>query len=89
MQITKFETLENQLIMLRGVLVLIDRDVADLYCVETKRINEAVKNNLDKFPNESYTIELQEDEKVYVVENFDHLLKLKYSPYTPKAFTES
>ena len=88
MQITNFKTLEKQLIMLRGVLVLIDKDVATLYGVETKRVNEAVKNNLDKFPNDSYIIELEEDEKVYVVENFDHLSKLKYSPHTLKAFTE-
>ena len=86
--VTKFETLESKLITLRETLVLLDRDVADLYGVETKRVNEAVKNNLDKFPDESYIIELQEDEKSYVVENFDHLSKLKYSPHTPKAFTE-
>jgi len=86
--VTKFETLESKLITLRETLVLLDRDVADLYGVETKRVNEAVKNNLDKFPDESYIIELQEDEKAYVVENFDHLSKLKYSPHTPKAFTE-
>ena len=39
------------IIELRGEKVLIDRDVAKLYGVETKRINEAVKNNRDKFPN--------------------------------------
>ena len=87
-KITKFETLSGKLIGLRDTLVLIDTDVASLYGVETKRINEAVKNNVTKFPNQTYMIELLEDEKKYVVENFDHLSKLKYSPHTPKAFTE-
>ena len=42
--------IETRLIELRGQKVLIDRDVAELYGVETKRVNEAVKNNPDKFP---------------------------------------
>ncbi len=88
MQIIKFETLESKLIALRDTLVLIDKDVAEIYGVETKRVNEAVKNNQGKFPDETYVIELFEDEKKYVVENFDHLSKLKYSPHVPKAFTE-
>ncbi len=88
MQVTKFETLESKLILLRDITILIDMDVAILYGVETKRINEAVKNNFDKFPDETYIIELAEEEKQYVVENFDHLSKIKYSPHTPKAFTE-
>lgn len=88
MNITKFETLENKLITLRDTLVLLDKDVAQLYGVETKRVNEAVKNNIDKFPNKSYILELTKEEKKQVVENFDHLSKLKYSPHLPKAFTE-
>lgn len=88
MQVVKFETLEGKLVKVRDVLVLIDKDIADLFQVETKRINEAVKNNLGKFPNETYIIELNENEKSYVVENFDHLSKIKYSPHMPKAFTE-
>ena len=77
MEITKFETLENKLIKIRDTFVLLDKDVADLFKVETKRVNEAVKNNYDKFPDETYLIELEKDEKSYVVENFDHLAKLK------------
>ncbi len=88
MEITKFETLENKLVEIKNTLVLVDKDVAELFKVETKRINEAVKNNKDKFPNETYIIELNKDEKKYVVENFDHLSKLKYSPNNPKVFTE-
>ena len=69
------------IIELRGEKVLIDRDVAKLYGVETKRINEAVKNNRDKFPN-GYMFSLQ------VSENFDRFSSLKHSPVEPKAFTE-
>ena len=79
--------IEARLIELRGQKVLIDRDVAELYGVETRRVNEAVKNNLEKFP-EGYVITLQSAEKQYVVENFDHLKPIKNSPVEPRAFTE-
>lgn len=87
MQITKFETLENKLIKIRDTLLLIDKDIAELFSVETRDINKAVKNNPDKFPS-GYIIELSKEEKQKVVENFHHLEKLKYSPHTTKAFTE-
>lgn len=45
-----FEEIEDKIITLRGQKVLLDRDVAILYGVETKRVNEALRNNLDKFP---------------------------------------
>ena len=54
--------------------------------METKRVNEAVRNNPDKFP-EGYIFKLSKEEKQEVVEIFDHL-NLKFSPTTPKAFTE-
>ena len=66
------------IIELRGEKVLIDRDVAKLYGVETRDINKAVKNNADKFP-ENYCFSLQLSEKQELVEN---------SPVEPKAFTE-
>ena len=62
--------IETRLIELRGQKILIDRDVAALYGVETRRVNEAVKNNLDKFP-QGYFFTLQNTEKQYLVENFD------------------
>jgi len=79
--------IEARLIELRGQKVLIDRDVAELYGVETKRVNEAVKNNPDKFPK-GYFFTLQNTEKQYLVENFDHFKTLKNSPVEPRAFTE-
>lgn len=81
MEIVKYEKVEDKIIKIRNQKVILDSDV---YGVETKRINEAVKNNTDKFP-QGYIIELTEDEKQEVVENFDHLQKVKFSPNLPKA----
>jgi hypothetical protein len=59
--IIKFENLKDRIIEIRDQKVLLDVDVAEIYCVETKRINEAVKNNPDKFPT-GYIIELDKVE---------------------------
>ena len=87
-EVVKYEQVKDRIITLRGVPVLLDADVAQLYGVETKRVNEAVKNNPDKFP-EGFLFSLSDEEKTEVVENFDHLQKLKFSPVNPTAFTES
>jgi len=87
MTVVRFENLENKLIEYKNSVVLIDSDVAELYGVETREINQAVSNNLDKFPD-GYIIELTKDEKLEVIKKFDHLEKLKYSPHLPKIFTE-
>lgn len=55
------QEVEKRIIELRGMKVLLDSDVAMLYGVETKRVNEAVRNNPDKFPEE-YIIELNDKE---------------------------
>lgn len=83
----KFSDVRDKVVRLRDQDVLLDFSVAELYGVETKRVNEAVRNNPDKFPD-GYIFELQQSEKQYVVENFDHMQGLKKSPVTPKAFTE-
>ena len=57
MDIVKFEHVESKILEIRGEKVILDSDLAELYGVETKRINESVKNNPDKFP-ESYLFEL-------------------------------
>jgi phage regulator Rha-like protein len=85
--VVKFNSVEDKIIAIRNQHVILDCDVADLYGVETKRVNEAIKNNPNKFP-EGYVFELQVTEKEEVVENFDHLEGLKFSPSLPKAFTE-
>ena len=73
--IVKYEQVKDRIIILRGEPVLLDADVAQLYGVETKRVNEAVKNNPEKFPD-GFLFPLSNEEKSEVVENFDHLQKL-------------
>ena len=87
MEIIKFEELENKLIKYNEEFVLVDRDVAQLYGVETRDINKAVANNPEKFPK-GYIIELNEDEKKELVENFHRFNTLKHSTVAPHAFTE-
>lgn len=81
------QDVEARMLQLRGQYVLLDRDVAELYGVETKRINEAVKNNPDKFPSR-YLMEVDKYEKNELVENFDRFKNLKHSTVSPTAFTE-
>jgi len=84
--IVKIEELQDLIIEIRGEEVLLDADVAKVYGVETKRINEAVKNNPEKFP-EGYILQVTKDE-------FENLRsKISTSSwggrrYSPKAFTE-
>jgi phage regulator Rha-like protein len=87
MEITRFNTLSNKLLTLKNTLVLIDRDVAELFGVETKEVNKAVKNNPDKFPD-GYAFELTKEEKNELVKNFHRFNSLKHSTVPPKAFTE-
>ena len=65
---------EARMIVLRNQLVLIDADVAVLYGVKTREVNQAVKNNPGKFPY-GYLFELDKYEKEEVVKNFDHLIR--------------
>ena len=83
----KFDAIEGLVFALRDQQILVDTDVAMLYGVETKRINEAVKNNPDRFPD-GYIFHLTSEEKKELVENFDRFEKLKHSSVNPKAFTE-
>ncbi len=78
---------ESKIIVVRNIQVILDRDVAELYGVTTKVVNQAIRNNPDKFPS-GYVIELTNSEKEYVVKNFDHLETLKFSHATVKGFTE-
>ena len=87
MNIIKIDVIKDLLLTIDNKNVLLDKDVAVLYGVETKRINEAVKNNKDRFPN-GYIIEVNKDIKNELVENFDRFKTLKYSTTNPKAFTE-
>lgn len=87
MDVIKYEEVENKIIEIRDQKIIIDSDVAELYGVETKRINEAVSRNLDKFPD-GYLITLDEKEKNELVANCDRFDALKHSTVMPKGFTE-
>ncbi len=78
---------ENKIIILRGQQVILDADVAELYGVETRDINKAVRNNPEKFPP-GYIFEINESEKNELVENFHRFERQKHSTVFPKAFTE-
>ncbi|MBR3386707.1 MAG: ORF6N domain-containing protein [Bacteroidales bacterium] len=75
---------ESRMISLRGQMVILDKDVAVLYQVKTKHVNQAVKNNPEKFP-EGYVFELN-DEEMEQVKIFDQ--SSSRSHYSAKAFTE-
>ena len=79
--------IENRILLIRGEKVIIDADLAEFYGVPTKRLNEQVKRNKDRFPDD-FMFQLSPDEKAEVVANCDHLEKLKYSRSLPYAFTE-
>jgi hypothetical protein len=81
---------ESKIIDLRGQHVLLDSDVAELYSVETKHINQAVNNNPEKFP-QGYILELTQDEHIALRSKNLTLNKLgrgQHTKYLPKAFTE-
>ncbi len=82
----KIENLIELIIEIRDEKVLIDSDLAQIYGVETKRINEAVKNNPDKFPQD-YMFELNESEFADLRSKFS-TTKFAKTRVLPKAFSE-
>ncbi len=66
---------------------MLDSDLAEMYGVKTSRLNEQVKRNKDRFPND-FMFQLTNQEKQEVIANCDHLEKLKFSRTNPYAFTE-
>ena len=80
-------TIENMIMNIRGKQVMLDRDLAELYGVSTKVLNQAVKRNLDRFP-EHFRFQLNEIETSELVTNCDRLQILKHSSSYPFAFTE-
>lgn len=79
--------IEQRILLIRGEKVIVDADLAEFYGVPTKRLNEQVKRNKDRFPDD-FMFQLSAEEKSEVVANCDHLSKLKYSSSLPHAFTE-
>ena len=81
------EAVINKILLIRGVKVMVDKDLAELYGVTTKRLNEQVKRNKNRFP-EDFMFQLTQEEKDEVVAKCDHLKTLKFSPVLPNVFTE-
>src|SRR3990172_1570878 len=77
----------RKILVIRGQKVMIDADLAALYDVPTKRLNEQVKRNRGRFPAD-FVFPLSRAERGEVVANCDHLQRLKFSPTMPFAFTE-
>jgi len=81
------EPIEKKILFIRNQKVMIDSDLAELYGVTTKRLNEQVKRNKGRFP-EDFMFKLTKKEKQELVANCDHLIRLKYSSVMPNVFTE-
>jgi hypothetical protein len=81
------EIISPRILTIRGCKVMLDHDLAELYKVPTKRLNEQVKRNISRFPSD-FMFLLTKKEKNKVVAICDHLKKLKYSHQLPYAFTE-
>jgi hypothetical protein len=81
------EAVATRIFVLRGRKVMLDRDLAELYRVPTKRLNEQVKRNIRRFP-EDFMFQLTSDEKIELVAICDRFSSLKHSSTLPYAFTE-
>ena len=85
--IPKEKSLQDYIFTIRGKQVMIDRDLALLYQVDTKVLNQAVKRNIDRFPQD-FRFQLTNEEKNELVTNCDRFKNLKHSSSNPYAFTE-
>ena len=81
------EKIEQIIFLIRGKKIMIDRDLAVLYSVKTFRLNEQVKRNMKRFPDD-FMFQLSENEKKELIANCDRFRALKHSTSNPYAFTE-
>ncbi len=90
METSLIQNLREKIYYIRNIEVMLDVDLAEVYSVETKRINEAVKNNPDKFPDD-FMFELTENEWNALRSKFSTLKsegRGQHRKYRPKVFTE-
>jgi len=80
-------SIQSSIFTIRGLQVMVDRDLAELYGVENKRLNEQVKRNIERFP-EQFRFQLTKEEKNELVANCDRFESLKHSTVLPHVFTE-
>ena len=81
------EKIDRSILLIRGQKVMLDVDLALIYGVNTKRLNEQVKRNSDRFPSD-FMFQLTTDEKEQLVANCDRFNTLKHSTVYPQVFTE-
>ncbi|HBG48774.1 MAG TPA: DNA-binding protein [Cyanobacteria bacterium UBA9971] len=81
------EIIESRIFVIRNLKIMIDRDLAELYGVETKALNQAVKRNSDRFPKD-FMFKLNDKETKELVTNCDRFKILERSSSSPYAFTE-
>lgn len=81
------EVIVSKIYLIRGVKVMLSPDLAELYQVETRALNQQVKRNIGRFP-ERYMFQLTSEEHKSLRSHFVILEKGKHSKYTPYAFTE-
>ncbi len=86
-QIIPIDNIQNQIFTIRGKQVMLDRDLAKLYQVKTKVLNQTVKRNIIRFPKQ-FRFQLDDIEKKELVTNCDRFHSLKHSSINPYAFTE-
>ena len=85
--VVKVGAIQQRILLIRGEKIIIDADLAEAYGVPTRRLNEQVKRNSQRFPDD-FMFQLTATEKAEVIANCDHLERLKYSKSLPYAFTE-
>ena len=84
---TKLIKIQKKIYVIREKRIMLDSDLAELYEVEAKQLNQAVKRNIKRFPAD-FMFRLTKEEFTEVVTNCDHLQNLKFRPTLPYAFTE-
>ena len=86
-ELSNSDLIRSRIFTIRGVQVMLDRDLAELYGVATKALNQAVKRNIERFPSE-FTFLLALDEIRELVTNCDRFKNMKHSSVPMRAFTE-
>lgn len=81
------DNITSKIYTIRGLQVMLDRNLSELYGVENKKLNEQVKRNIDRFP-QKFRFQLTKNEKDELVAICDHLQSMKYSSSLPYVFTE-
>ena len=84
---TPIENIQYAIITIRDQKVMLDRELAKLYGIETRRLNEQVKRNAKRFPPD-FMFQLTQDEKEWIIENIENQKTLRFSKTCPNVFTE-